>query len=454
MRSRPIVLVHGYSADGHAFDAWKRILRGAGHHDLHVVEYESLSDDVTLGDLAEGFERALRACAGLAGGQAFDAIVHSTGMLVLRSWLASSDRRRARLGRLVALAPASFGSPLAHKGRGMLGAVFKGNRRLGPDFLEAGSRILGSLELGSPDTWALAERDLRVADGARPPTSADLHVFVLCGVDGYPFPMSVINGPGSDGTVRLAGCAVDGGRITLDLTRGRRRRRRTRVHTSTHADVPVVPIAGCHHGSILHAPTATLRRFVLEALEVDGPAAFGAWNARARRHRDHLSAERGDLAWQQIVVRVRDERGEPVPDYYVEFLTKGDDGGGWRPIRDVFRGFQFHVHVHAADPSYRCFHVDLASAELGDRPIGLRLLAHSGTDLVGYRGYRQRMTVTDGRGSDGWDGLIDLSELANDTRFFRPLTTTLVEIRLDREPLPARGESRLVRILSSVEGDR
>src|SRR5215469_6755678 len=51
---------------------------------------------------------------------------------------------------LVAIAPATSGSPLARQGRSWLGAVFKGERHLGPDFLAVGDAILDGLELASP----------------------------------------------------------------------------------------------------------------------------------------------------------------------------------------------------------------------------------------------------------------------------------------------------------------
>ena len=53
------------------------------------------------------------------------------------------------------LAPANFGSPLAHKGRALLGRAIKG---FGSGF-ETGTHILRSLEMASPYTWELAERD-------------------------------------------------------------------------------------------------------------------------------------------------------------------------------------------------------------------------------------------------------------------------------------------------------
>src|SRR6202040_4268652 len=104
--------------------------------------------------IAEGFERGLRA-KGLAG-KPFDALVLSTGMLVLRSWLTATNAAASRQGllkHLIALAPATFGSPLAMKGRSLLGRIFKGSKAPGPDFLASGNEVLLGLELGSPYTW-------------------------------------------------------------------------------------------------------------------------------------------------------------------------------------------------------------------------------------------------------------------------------------------------------------
>lgn len=443
MSQRPLVMVHGYAADGASFDAWRAVLGDAGYRDeqLHVVHYRSLSDDVGLADLAEGFERALSLRPGLRDDGPFDALVHSTGMLVVLSWLAGRPQRRRRLRRLIGLAPATFGSPLAHKGRGMLAALFRGHRRIGPDFLEAGDRILHALELGSRDTWALRSAFAPEADSRT-------RAFVFCGTDGYPFPMSLANTPGSDGTVRLAGCAPDPARVTLDLTRSGRRPRARLAPASSHV-APVVPIMGCHHGTIVSDPPEPLRRLVLGLLSSRGRRELAFWTGRARAHRDAvLASPDGPAPWQQLVFRVRDERGDPVPDYYLELLA-ADEDGRWRPAHDLRHPGQVaahDVHVYAGDRSYRCFHLNLSRLPLDGRPVALRLIAHSGTDLVGYRGYRQRLRVDDGQeGGEPWDGIIELSPLARRAPLFRPLSTLLVEVRLDREPLPARGATRLVR---------
>ncbi|HWE77295.1 MAG TPA: hypothetical protein VG270_02140 [Pseudolabrys sp.] len=157
-----LVLIHGYSDEGKSFATWREKLKDDYEktEQICICDYVSLTNEVTIKDLAEGFDLALKLRAGLSNDEPFDAIVHSTGMLVLRTWLTSYASRRNRLKHLIGIAPATFGSPLAQKGRSWIGAVFKGNRHLGPDFMAAGDRILDGLELASPYTWNLAQKDL------------------------------------------------------------------------------------------------------------------------------------------------------------------------------------------------------------------------------------------------------------------------------------------------------
>ena len=118
--ARPLVLIHGYSDKGESFNNWKAALKtklGYQDSNFHICSYASLANEISIKDIAEGFDRALRIQAGLDEEEEFDAIVHSTGMLVLRSWLTTYAKRYGRLKHLIALAPATNGSPLAHKGR-------------------------------------------------------------------------------------------------------------------------------------------------------------------------------------------------------------------------------------------------------------------------------------------------------------------------------------------------
>ncbi|HMJ04121.1 MAG TPA: hypothetical protein VK506_14360, partial [Conexibacter sp.] len=206
MARLPIVLLHGYSDEASSFDVWRDLLAGEGRDatPIHVGDFVTLSNELTIKDLAEAFDRALRETDGLRGTEPFDAIVHSTGSLVIREWLATYARDAAvrvrRVKRLIGLAPANFGSPLAHKGASWLGALFKGDKTLGPDFMEAGTQILGGLELGSRYTWDLASRDLVGDSPLYDGTAETPFPFVIVGDEGYGGLRRLVNFRGGDGT--------------------------------------------------------------------------------------------------------------------------------------------------------------------------------------------------------------------------------------------------------------
>src|ERR1700682_925161 len=117
--ARPLVMIHGYSSEGTAFHALRDALT-ARHVDPIVIDictYVSLNNEITIKDIAEGLDRAFRNHPLLKDeAQEFDAIVHSTGMLVLRSWLtnygaiATANRRLKRLKHLIGFAAATWGS--------------------------------------------------------------------------------------------------------------------------------------------------------------------------------------------------------------------------------------------------------------------------------------------------------------------------------------------------------
>jgi hypothetical protein len=107
------------------------------------------------------------------------------------------------------------------------------------------------------------------------------------------------------------------------------------------------------------------------------------------------------------------------------------------------------VHVYGADPSFRCFHVNLTRLKRARLPnLWLRVIASSGSTLVGYHGFgsEKSLEFADRRDSGAkWDGELDLSDLVGnvEVKFFYPFTTTLVEIRLNREPLPLTGKNEV-----------
>ncbi|MBW7452637.1 esterase/lipase family protein [Paenibacillus sepulcri] len=443
MKKRPVVLIHGYSSKGNAFETWvnKLYSRGYDKQTIHVITYETLTNEVSIPDIAEGFDRALREKIGLNGDEEFDAIVHSTGMLVIRSWLSAFVKRRDRLKHLIGLAPASFGSPLAHKGRSWLGGIFVGRKELGPDFLEAGNRILDSLELGSRFSWELAEKDLLGNKPFYGPNNNTPYVFIFCGTEGYHGIKKLVSEPGTDGTVRWAGCALNTRKITLDLTRSGEENDRILFSNWSNVDIPLIPIQGIDHGTIMSEPSDELVDFVHRALEVESEQALNEWYGYTTSRTGSTLANLEK--WQQFVIRAVDERGDPINDYYIRL-----EGSRENEEEQELQAFDMDVHIYSNDPSLRSFHVNLSELKVETlKSLQLRIIASSGTAMVTYRGYvGGASAIPDLIDEDGnWQASLKLSSLLKDSRvnFFHPYTTTLVEIRLNREPLPLTGPNKV-----------
>lgn len=426
----PVLLIHGYSDDGRSFKPWCERLSRAGFDArlLRVATWKSLVNELSLADVAEGFARALRLEAGLAADEPFSVIAHSTGSLVVRAWLAGDPARRRRLRHFIGLAPANFGSPLAHKGRSFLGALAKGNREFGEDFLEVGDRVLDALELGSRYTWDLAHRDLLAPGGGWYGNGEGAPwAYVVCGTGEYGWAQRLfVDPPGSDGVVRWAGSALDVRKVTIDLSR--RSGGDIALEGARVRDVPMAFIEKRHHGALVSRPTGDLERVVLDALRVGDAAGDAAWREKwTTRHRPPARD-----AWQQFIVRVRDERGDPVPDYNIQ-VDATYEGGHAETLAD----FASDVHPYRRDPSLRAFHVRLQDVRRTRiSALRLRILARTNSRAVGYRG------VGSDR-ADGWDGALDLSALGPQgaITLFHPFTTTLMEVVIDREPRPYAGRN-------------
>jgi pimeloyl-ACP methyl ester carboxylesterase len=479
--TRPVVLIHGYSADWKTFEPLRKALaeRGVVQTDINICNYISLNNEITIKDIAEGLERAFRNHPILKDdNQPFDAIVHSTGMLVLRSWLINAglrpeeNHRLKRLKHLVGLAPATWGSPQAHKGRTWLGTLVKGNRKIGPDFLNAGDRVLEGLELGSKFTWDLAHADLL---GPAPfyDTSQDTpYVAVFIGNTPYDGLSSVANDPGTDGTVRWAGAGLNTRKITIDLTRKPDNATANRSHRVTispwannRLDVPIIAVDGRNHSSLLSDPDSQMVGHIFDFLKTgdEGGKSFDDWLTGARQYGekgkkkmlmnpgagavdlvgeakallDHfIGREVGtDMdGWQQFVVHARDERGDGVSDYMIEVLRK--EGDSWQPFTEMY----VDVHPYGPDPSYRCFQIRLPRGILaGEVPLQVRVHASTGTELMAYQGYgdnAQQLTAE--------SAPVELDLGAMNKSLFHPFTTTLIEVILNREPLPFNSVSRIL----------
>src|SRR4051794_16174782 len=112
----PVLLVHGYSAES-ARDEPAEVARIFGNlphdlkarlnpqlFDLNISRYISLDDGVDLEDITLAFDRALKKDFAVLFKDGFNAIIHSTGALVLRNWVRRCSPRPSPCRRIVHLA--------------------------------------------------------------------------------------------------------------------------------------------------------------------------------------------------------------------------------------------------------------------------------------------------------------------------------------------------------------
>jgi len=455
---RHTLILHGWSDCSDSFKGLKAFLKAHDVGDVSTIyyaDYESREDSITFEDVVGGLNDELRE-KGLIdrrGRGNLNVIVHSTGGLVIRHWIWRyyADRiSECPVKNLVMLAPANFGSPLAHRGKSFLGRLFKGRWRIG-DMLEVGRQLLNGLELASAYQWTLAERDL-----LGPVSFYDtdrIRLTVLVGLDDYKGLRGWVNKPGTDGTVVISGTPLNARKLRLDFAD-------PEVPVRWDAEAQIGRFAfgtlkGYDHGSIVGAfsrGAATrldgepVAQHVVTALKTRTARQFG-------RHCDRLDQEtsvaydpagyadpeEAPRRYQQFLLHAIDDQDEPIRDFTVEFfvrranrsrdgktLTNHGTTKAERALTDkVSKLLTSQFHTYSGNSSHRRFLVD------GDK---IRELIPNDC-LLAMRVYVPRVDkgiYYDNRNLQ--DVVLYDPTRQDDTGpvFFYPNTTTLVELAVDR----------------------
>ncbi len=403
---RQVVILHGWSDDSDSFKPLARFLKRNGFQTVPIFlgDYVSLRDDVRIEDVAKRMNEAIGDAQGANGGNAnrlgrtFDLIVHSTGGLVARQWISAYHQNSpCPVKNLVMLAPANFGSVLAHLGRSMLGRVFKGWKT----GFETGAEMLHALELGSPFQWQLAQQDLFVPEGRTARSAPALYgadkvrPFVLTGT--YPYQdlaASITNENGSDGTVRVAAGNLNCQGMTVDFSGGAGALEKPAItrwkKRGANVRFPLAVLADRTHGDVIRpaekggskdpALQGQLGELILQALRTTSATyarVADDWQAVSMQtralvgndaERERLFGKKSDPDYYheyfQLVVRAEDEFGTPIPDYFVRFV-KTPPGQKINPRKNLDRASVYfqkevleHVHTHRRSPEYRNFYID------------------------------------------------------------------------------------------------
>jgi hypothetical protein len=315
----------------------KHYLVGRGVGDLATIyfgDYKSREDNLTFDDVADGLNDEFRRLGFVDESgrekRPINIVVHSTGGLVIRHWLWRTylrDGNRAGacpVKRIVMLAPANFGSPLAHRGRSFLGSFIKGQKNL-PNLLEVGRQLLDGLELASPYQWAMAHRDLLVDQPLY--GSEGIHLTILVGADGYTGLRGWVNKPGTDGTVVIAGTHVNTLKCMLDCTKpaddGEEYQPYSWSQRKAVDDVAWGVLPGHDHGSIISRFEGELGAFIVRGLTTTSAASFRKLREELADLTDQTFTSSGQPRFQQFIVRAVDDNDNPIRDFTLEFFARG-----------------------------------------------------------------------------------------------------------------------------------
>ena len=353
------------------------------------------------------------------------------------------------------LAPANFGSRLAAQGKSTLAMLFKGGVSHG---FQTGRRILEGLELGSPVLWAMAERDL-FCDSSVYPTDPQRgpFVFILSGTATYGELKGLVakgaNEDGSDGTIRASAAALNSIKLNLDL----KDPMRPAVSVTLQKNQPFAfrLVSGKNHTTVVPRDPADIGHptfgLIQQCLAVSNLAQYDALREIFAAANDAFyRTEETVHAYQQFVVRVRDDQDNEVTDYRVDFHVVDDTikRSAWNDASTLalLQRYQPYTTVlqeevivdvqpHSINPSYRTFFVDLnrleaLRAELRQKApgayIAMNLEAIGPTPDLTYN--------TDALHYLPVEVPIPAGVARGQVSFFWRNTTTLVDIQIKRVP--------------------
>jgi hypothetical protein len=430
-----LVILHGYSDTRKSFEPLAAFLRNNGFKvtSIFLGDYITLEDQVTISDLAKAFVNALAVKEISVKKAGIDLIVHSTGALVAREWLTRyflEPQFPCPLAHFLMLAPANFGSPFGHLGKTMLGRIIKGWKT----GFETGTQVLNALELASPYTRQLAERDLFGKDCFYRPDVC--MTAVLVGSKPYQTGLrQAVDKNGGDGTVYVCTANLNATGMTIRFDR-KGTSPNVRQWKKPRNKIAFGVFPDRDHSSITRPETGqpNLGELMCQFLRLASPVAFDQFCNQCNTLTKTTLPDNPQKAifntYQNLVTHVSDDFGYSVADYFLEFYEKA------RSRRDENKIDELMVHIQAEvlegvhpcdnDKSYRSLFFNLTklrSALAEGKKLMFSLSAAPLGRLIGYNAGAAN----------------DISELPvneKNTKFWRPNETLLLDLVIERTQAP------------------
>lgn len=462
MADQHTLIIHGWSDCSGSFIHMKKRLEEYEIGDVDTIlyaDYQSREDNITFNDVIDGLHRQMieRGLINPDGSKISDlnVVVHSTGGLVIRHWIwcyYADKIDECPVKRIVMLAPANFGSPLAHRGKSFLGRLVKGRWKVG-DFLEVGRKLLDGLELASPYQWELAHRDLFNPDVSYY-NKDQIQLTILTGIEDYSGVRGWVNKPGTDGTIVIAGASLDSIKMKLDFSDPGLPFKWTQ--TQAAHDFCFGVLAGLDHGSIVsefEKPQGRIIDLTTEALKIKTPEQFTAYKAKIENitnvtYNAYAGRQNNKYSrYQQFFIYAIDDHGATIDDYTIEFyvykaaksendlvddrryINRKEEEFSEKIHRELIR----EIHTHSKEPSYRRLLVNLdnlnalitkTKEELDEFVISMKIFVPA-IDKGIYYDLDSLQNVVIYRSDGGGDD--------NSPSLFFENTTTLIQLEVDRK---------------------
>ena len=347
-----VVLIHGWSdSEQNMLPLAKKISTELKQEVsiLALGNYSSLNDNVTFSDLANAMMNAWIDAKLPVRKKSVNIIVHSMGALVLRKWLLEYfDEYSHPINNCVMLAPANFGSALAHKGRALLSRVFKGNHS--DHLFEVGEKLLFGLELGSDWLWSQTLLDSFNKSFFN---KNNILTTVIIGTKGNKGVASLVNEKGADGVIRWCSANLATEYYKLDFSGNGLDIK----HVKSKNSIAFKIVDKCNHQTILHDNKKVndiVFQSIIKALQVT-KTDFYMWQNSCNIQNDLIFKVNSNIQqMQQVFVRVNNQYKQPILDYCMIGSESSLDG------HDLTEHFHSHVHdnvhIYSENSSYRCFY--------------------------------------------------------------------------------------------------
>jgi pimeloyl-ACP methyl ester carboxylesterase len=431
---KPLIILHGWSDNADSFKPLATLLQEKLQRPASIIDladYITLDDEVTYDDIIAAMTYAWRENKLPTAPRSVDAIVHSTGGLVIRDWLSrrfSPDE--TPVDHLVMLAPANFGSPLAHKGSAFISRIINGFNS--DKVFQVGTRLLKGLELASPYSWQLAMNDSFYTDD---PYYDAKHILctVLVGNTGYTGISAAANENGSDGTVRVSTANLNCALIEADFSIDPLKPTYQFYPSKNQTAFGIMDKE--NHRTIANKENGfqNPQTFsnIMKGLTVSRDE-FHTWCEALHESNMTLQASQANNdykhGFQNSVFFVHDQFDQHVRDYFIEFFD--DKPQGW--LSQFFHEQIIETsHSYSEDNSYRSIYIDCtllhqqSIANIPSMKISLTALPQiQEHQHVGYRTFSDK---------DIGDITLTADQIKN---VFVPNRTLLVKIKLRREQKP------------------